>query len=197
MKTIPIRNSGGLVALVDDEDYERLSQYTWYLRDLRGVKTVRRSVGYGSHERMFHLHREVMRAPDRKPVRHLDGNGLNCQKSNLTFGYEKKPRSAKAPRVKPPARERHPSHFTGVSWNTDAGRWVAHITANGKRYHLGYFEEEDQAAEAYYLAALKLRKIKAVRPFYRDGFAAAVNLSMSDAGSTPPPLDPATADRPY
>jgi hypothetical protein len=42
-----------------------------------------------------------------------------------------------------------PSKFKGVTWITEKGLWKAQIRVNGKKKHLGYFREEEEAARAY------------------------------------------------
>ena len=41
------------------------------------------------------------------------------------------------------------SKYVGVYWNKATKKWVAHIKINGKLKHLGYFEEEVEAHNAY------------------------------------------------
>merc|ERR1712034_214583 len=38
------------------------------------------------------------------------------------------------------------SIYTGVSWNSDHKKWETHLRHNGKRYHGGYFDNEEHAA---------------------------------------------------
>jgi hypothetical protein len=45
---------------------------------------------------------------------------------------------------------------TGASWHTKAGKWRAVIAVNGRQFHIGTFDTQDEAAEAY-------RKAKAAR----------------------------------
>src|SRR5699024_4043144 len=40
------------------------------------------------------------------------------------------------------------SGYRGVSWNKDAGKWNARITIDGRRIHLGYFADVEEAADA-------------------------------------------------
>lgn len=47
------------------------------------------------------------------------------------------------------------SEYLGVSFRVDRGRWRANIRANGKQKHLGYFDNEIDAAKAYDQASLK------------------------------------------
>ena len=47
------------------------------------------------------------------------------------------------------------SGFKGVSWFARTGRWRAEIAVRGKRIHLGYFDDPEEAHEAYRRAADK------------------------------------------
>lgn len=48
------------------------------------------------------------------------------------------------------------SGFKGVSWNSDAGKWMAYIRAAGKSYNLGRFDTPEAAHAAYAEAAARL-----------------------------------------
>lgn len=82
MKQIPVGH--GLVALVDDEDYDRLAQHKWFVH-IRG-RTQRGNRFHGV-KRNASLHHEVLGVTSQqlngKVVDHKDGNVLNNQKSNL------------------------------------------------------------------------------------------------------------------
>lgn len=88
MREIPL--SKGMSALVDDEDYERVSQHKWYAsNESRGTKwyAIRRITIEGKRLKI-RLHHFVLgiKSSDLAPgevVDHLDHNGLNCQKGNL------------------------------------------------------------------------------------------------------------------
>ena len=41
------------------------------------------------------------------------------------------------------------SKYVGVVWNKETNKWKAYITINGKRKHLGYYDNEEDAALAY------------------------------------------------
>ena len=47
------------------------------------------------------------------------------------------------------SHRRGSSKYTGVSWNTQLGKWSSRICVGDKRPHLGYFENEIEASEAY------------------------------------------------
>jgi hypothetical protein len=45
-------------------------------------------------------------------------------------------------------RRNNTSGFTGVSWNREQDKWMAHITRDGRRRFLGYFNDLSDAAVA-------------------------------------------------
>ena len=47
-----------------------------------------------------------------------------------------------------PAKAQQSSQFTGVSWHKGCEKWYAFISCKGQRTHVGYFEEEEDAARA-------------------------------------------------
>lgn len=48
------------------------------------------------------------------------------------------------------------SKYKGVCWHKRKKKWSAEIMKNSKHYHIGYFNTEEKAAEAYNKAAIKL-----------------------------------------
>ena len=41
------------------------------------------------------------------------------------------------------------SKYKGVCWNKQNSKWIAQIRIDGKKKHLGYFDNEQEAVEAY------------------------------------------------
>jgi hypothetical protein len=75
----------GLVAFVDDDDYEFLTQWNW-----SAVSTQRRNGGYAMRldnrtKTTFLMHRVILNAPDGMEVDHVNGNGLDNRRANLRF----------------------------------------------------------------------------------------------------------------
>lgn len=56
------------------------------------------------------------------------------------------------------ARKDNKSGIKSVYWCNSDQRWVACITANGRRHCLGYFKDKKKAGEAYAQAAQELHK---------------------------------------
>jgi len=83
-----IKLTQGQVALVSDEDFERLNQHKWYAsrqgeqKKFYAVRCVDHRYKGGKYQKIW-LHREVVSCPSEFVVDHIDGNGLNCMRHNL------------------------------------------------------------------------------------------------------------------
>jgi hypothetical protein len=146
---IPV--SGGLVALVDNEDVGRVAAFSWYpLKN--GGKTSTYANGYlprSKPPQLILMHRLILDPPDGLDVDHINGDGLDNRRSKAENNWNTgKQRSAK---VAQPT-----SGFKGVYLRRDRNRWRATISANGKRISLGYFATAEEAARAYNQAAPEL-----------------------------------------
>ena len=147
MKEIPLTR--GYVAFVDDADYERvMAAGPWFSQIDKHTVYVRRSIRLAANRWTNQsLHRFILGVTDsRVPVDHVNHNGLDNRRKNL--------RTCTAGQSKANQRKRTglTSRFKGVSWSKAAHKWHARI----KRKHLGFFENEIDAAVAYYRAALEL-----------------------------------------
>lgn len=140
-KEIPL--SQGKIALVDDEDYERVVQLKWYY-DGRYVSNCDNKRGRG-----VRLHRFIMNAPAGVDVDHRDLNKLNCQKSNLRLATRQQNTQSQPKR----RINNGTSRFKGVSYERRRGWWVAQICLDYKTKYLGSFHNEEEAARAYDRAA--------------------------------------------
>jgi hypothetical protein len=138
----------GLVALVDDADYDELNQHKWHAHRSGNGWYAQRHGFRGNKRCILHMHREVMLPPDAMQVDHANGNGLDNQRSNLRI-------CTHAENVRN-GRKRRPgsSRFRGVTHNKRLGKWVAQICVNFQKMHLGVFDTEREAAFEYALAAL-------------------------------------------
>lgn len=161
MKQIPLTQ--GLWALVDDSDYEVVSQFTWHTAK-RGKKLfyAETSVGYGETKRNIYLHRFLI--PDSEEVHHKDGDGLNCQRFNLiaatrttnSRGFIRKKSDTTSP-------------YRGVCWKARDSRWEANIVEDKKQTYLGFFKYAHEAALAYDREAVRRWAEQASPNFRRVG----------------------------
>jgi ribosomal protein L15E len=146
MKELPL--SRGLVAIVDDEDYQYLSQWKWSLLVVRNKHKYAYRPDWPSLK-LHMLHRVIMGVADKKlVVDHKDHNGLNCRRENLRIATRQQNQFN--------LHREHPSSskFKGVAWNKKAQKWIANIRVDGKSHYLGSFSDEREAADAYRKYAL-------------------------------------------
>ena len=54
--------------------------------------------------------------------------------------------------------DRRGSKFRGITWHKTNKKWLSSISHNKKRVNLGYYEDEETAAQAYDVAVLKYKK---------------------------------------
>ena len=141
----------GRFAIVDPQDYPRLSRYKWRLCRTKGknVFYAERSVCLpgGKYSRIL-MHRQLIKAPEGYVIDHINGNGLDNRRANL--------RLATVAQNAWNSKKRNPrSGYKGVWFAADKGLWRAAIVCHGKRLHLGYFSSKIDAAKAYDAAAIK------------------------------------------
>jgi hypothetical protein len=143
MKIIPLTQ--GKSAMVDDEDFEYLSQWKWCANLIRKKWYALRSVKKNGINTTVLMHAVILNTSKGEKGDHKDGNGLNNQKGNLRKcnslqnAWNMKVRSTSA------------SGFKGVSWNARDGQWLARI----RDTYLGQFDDPVEAAKAYDVAAIR------------------------------------------
>lgn len=137
----------GKVALVDDADYEKVSQFKWYACR-RGCNwyASRHLKMVGGKQKLQSLHHFLV--PGVKRLDHEDGNGLNNQRKNL------RPATCKQNCQNRKKVFGCSSPFKGVCWAADRGLWRAYIyPINRRRIALGQFSDPVKAARTYDVAA--------------------------------------------
>ncbi len=130
----------GKVAIVDAEDFERLSSYKWCaVKGRRNwyAKTLRQN------GMPLAMHRLITNAPKHLVVDHINHNGLDNRKENLRLCTRRQNNHNQRPRVGKTSR------YKGVYWKKSAKKFVAHIHTKAKKIWLGYFTDEIEAAKAY------------------------------------------------
>lgn len=140
--------SQGMVALVDDDDYEWLNSMKWHAHRDGHTCYARHAYWENGACKTVKMHRVIMGAPQGKEIDHMNGNGLDNRKSNL--------------RICSTAENQHngrkwqqtSSRYKGVSrWKN---KWRARLKSAGKEIYLGTFDTEEEAAKAYDEGALRV-----------------------------------------
>ena len=148
---IPLGNSD-LVALVDTDDYDWLSKFSWTLNQ-----------GRHAQRNGIYMHREILGLArgDKREVDHKNGNGLDNRRANLRIATRSENMLNRAGANRTYAGKAPSSKFRGVCWNAGREKWMAYCSIEGVRYHLGYYESEKEAAEI-------VQKFRKEKIFSRD-----------------------------
>jgi hypothetical protein len=137
MKEIPLTQ--GQVAIVDDGDFEWLSQWKWKAFTATAMKTA---YAYRSKKRVILMHRAIMGEPTGKVVDHINHDTLDNRRDNLrTCTW----RESNFNRLR---QSNNRSGYIGVFWDKWHNRWKAMITVDGKQVRLGSFKDAVSAARA-------------------------------------------------
>lgn len=146
-----IQLTQGKVALVDDEDYPILSKFKWFANKSRNVYYAKRTSYSNNKKTTVNMHNEILKPEKGLECDHIDGNGLNNQKSNL-----------RAVTIRQNQQNRHvkkSSGFPGVSFHKRYKIWGSQLRIGGKTKYLGSFATEEEAATAYQ-EAIALLQVK-------------------------------------
>jgi len=136
-----IKLTRNTVAVVDDEDFARLSSKTWCCS----------SGGYATRKngnKTEYMHKTVV-GETILSVDHINGDKLDNRKQNLRICSHSENTKNRSKSVN------KSSKYKGVNFDSKSGKWRARIKVEYKETHLGFFVEEKQAAMAYDKAALQ------------------------------------------
>lgn len=148
----------GKVALVDDEDYDWLMGWKWCAHKICNTYYADGHMILISGKRTtLKMHRLILQNFDMTfDCDHIDGNGLNNQKSNLRLCTHQENMSNRRKEIK----RKTSSRYKGISWIMREKKWRAQVGYNigGKRkkHFAGYYLNEQAAALAYNEAAKKM-----------------------------------------
>lgn len=143
--------SKGHITIVDDEDYEWLSQWKWTAKKGSGryakVYAYRNQKANGTQTHIA-LHRLIADCPKGLVVDHINGDTLDNRRSNLRICTQKdNARNSSAP-------INSPTGFKGAVLRPCGKRWQSRIRVDGRMLHLGMFSTLAEALLAYDAAAI-------------------------------------------
>lgn len=128
----------GKHAIVDAADYPELSRYRWCISPTAGggqAYAYRRHKGHP-----VYMHRQIMKPPPGMVVDHINGNSLDNRRCNLRICTRSQ--NAQNRRWHGPRKHR----FVGVHPVGD--KWEAVVAYKGRKYQVGTFDDEVEAAKA-------------------------------------------------
>lgn len=145
--TIPLYKHTSLLAyaLIDAEDFERLSVANWTLSSTGYAITTQPALFDGE----IYMHRIVARPENGDVVDHINGIRHDNRKENLRG-------CSHAENMLNKRRIRNSSGIRGAFLDKRDGKWSAEISVKGKSYALGRFDEAIDAGKAYDSAARQL-----------------------------------------
>jgi len=131
------------LALVDNADYEWLCQYKWQALKAKYTFYAQRHIKIDGRCTSVSMHRVILglKFGDGKEIDHIDGNGLNNQRSNLRICSRSE------------NNDNRPCRWKGFYRRNTDGKFIARIQLRGKRKWLGSFTFWPDAQKAYNLAA--------------------------------------------
>lgn len=141
-----INLSQNKIALLDDEDFARFSQFRWCYRGERNgaqgyaIRHVKMDNGTYKTE---YLHRAIMNPEPGKEVIFLNHDRLDCRRANLRVVTTQDAR--RHHRVRCDSK----SGVKGVSYNPEYRTWSADIYRDGICYRIGTFYCQEEAVAAY------------------------------------------------
>ena len=135
MRKIPLTK--GMVALVDDEDYDDLAKHKWHYTN----------TGYATRNGVL-MHHVLIGKRKGFDVDHANGNGVDNRRGNIRHCTHAQNIANSPPRG-------GASKYKGVKRNGKVKRWRATIMKDYKDIHIGYFDTEKEAALAYDSVARK------------------------------------------
>jgi len=162
MKEIKLTN--GMIALVDDADYEWVNQWKWGVSGVGVEAYASRMVSVNKKQKAIQMHRLILGCEfgDKKIVDHINHNVLDNRRENIricTVSQNAQNRKKHKPMT---------SIYKGVylftkkyfkittgEWSYYKPKWGALIQVNGKQKRLGSFKTEKEAALVYNAAAIK------------------------------------------
>lgn len=146
---IELRGKNKGFTTIDDEDYDKVSNYKWYLHPLGYV------VGLTKGITNVKIHRLIMNCPKGKFIDHINGVRTDNRKSNLRICTQRE--NNRNRKIKAQGR--------GAFYEKDKNTWMAYTSHYGKDLNLGRFRTQRQALMARDIAAKDLHGEFAVLNF--------------------------------
>jgi hypothetical protein len=195
----------GQYAIVDPWMYEELNKYKWYAHKNKNTYYAYRAARAGEKRksRLIKMHKEVMKINSKSEIRNPPQDTLrrkqiqnsNCQNTRIIIdhingdGRDNRIANLRQANYSQNSQNRRKisrrcgSQYKGVRLDKRTGKWRVQICFGGRKKHLGYYNDEVEAARAYDAAAIKYHGKFAKVNFPRSGlrFSSAVLVEHKKA----------------
>ena len=146
--------SKGQFTIVDEADYEWVMQWKWCatLNPGNNAWYAMRSTKVAGKNQTIRLHRLLMgiQRGNKLQVAHINHDTLDNRRENLRVC------TASQNQFNTRGQVDSKSGYKGVFFSSSHRRWVAKISVNGKKHHLGYGSTPEECAALYREAAKHL-----------------------------------------
>ena len=143
MKELPL--SRGLRALIDDDDFEKVKNFKWWVACPGGKFYAASRIGQGWKAPIVYLHRFLMNPIKKQTVDHIDSNGLNCQRKNMRFATRQQ--NLQSVSTRKLGCGKFTSKYKGVYYDKQKTTkpWRSRVSSG----FIGSYDTEIEAARAY------------------------------------------------
>jgi len=142
VKQIPLTQ--GKVALIDNEDYDNISRFSWHVSLRVGVSYACTTTKENKKVSTIFMHRLILGVMYSEIyVDHINRNGLDNRRANLRSG------TSSQNQANTKINSANTSGFRGVYWDNSKNRWKALIEFQGKRIYLGNFIDKSDAIKVH------------------------------------------------
>lgn len=143
------KNGERHIVIIDEEDFEsidKINSKIYVVKECNTYYACFKEYLGNRKTKTIYLHRFLVGFPSGKVVDHADGNGLNNRRSNIRVCTRSENQQNKFNKIQEFPR--------GVHFHKIAKKYQARVKMNNKHYHLGLFEEIEDASAA----CIKFRK---------------------------------------
>lgn len=134
-------------AIVDNEDYPYLSKFQWYCRILGGYEYAYTGIYWKYNDTVqIPMHTFLIKEDRKNVCYHKNKNRLDNRKSNICL--VSKAVHLHQARKRPFASSIYKGVNKHKNWNREM-KWEASCCKNDKRFYLGLFRTQKEAALAY------------------------------------------------
>ncbi len=138
--------SDGNIAVCDGDMYEEVVKHNWTSYKGRYAMITDNT---SSPRKTIKLQNFIMPFREGYVIDHINGNGLDCRSINMRYASSKENCRNRT------SQNHSTSQYLGVSFDNSRDCWIASIQVEGQTKHLGRYDSEKEAAEAYDKAAVE------------------------------------------